>query len=181
MGMIEFLRASVLSLPPLAKFAVGMSIIVVVPPLCRRVMLPAVAGLLFSGMLFGPHVLQIIPANHPIADFMGDLGKLLLMFFAGLEVDMVLFRQAQKRSLVFGVLTCAIPQILGSAVALGFGYGLNAAIVTGSLLGSHTLLAFPIIDALGETRLEPITVTIGATIVATILSLVVSRSAYRSK
>lgn len=173
MGMTELLQASVLSLPPLAKFAVGMSIIVAVPPLCRRIKLPAVAGLLASGVLIGPHVLQIITANHPIADFMADLGKLLLMFFAGLEIDMVLFKQVQKRSLVFGLLTCAIPQILGSAVALGFGYGLNTAIVIGSLLGSHTLLAFPIIDKLGETRLEVITVTIGGTIVATIVSLVV--------
>jgi Kef-type K+ transport system membrane component KefB len=173
MGITEFLRAVLLSLPPLAKFAVGMSIIVVVPPLCRRIKLPAVAGLLMSGVLIGPHVLDIITANHPVADFMADLGKLLLMFFAGLEIDMTLFKQVQNRSLVFGLLTCAIPQILGSAVALGFGYGLNSAIVIGSLLGSHTLLAFPIIDKLGETRLEPITVTIGATIVSTILSLIV--------
>lgn len=173
MEMAALLRASILSLPPLAKFAVGMSIIVVVPPFCRRIKLPAVAGLLVSGVVIGPHVLHIITANHPIADFMADLGKLLLMFFAGLEIDMVLFKQVQKRSLVFGLLTCTIPQILGSAVALGFGYGLNTAIVIGSLLGSHTLLAFPIIEKLGETRLEPITVTIGGTVVATILSLVV--------
>jgi Kef-type K+ transport system membrane component KefB len=63
--------------------------------------------------------------------------------------------------------------VLGTAVALAAGYGTNAAIVIGSFLGSHTLLAFPIVQKAGAVRLQAITVTIGATIVATIVSLVI--------
>jgi hypothetical protein len=47
-----------------------------------------------------------------------------------------------------------------------------AAVVIGSLLASHTLLAAPIIARLGELKLEPITVTYGATMSDT-LSLIV--------
>jgi Kef-type K+ transport system membrane component KefB len=45
--------------------------------------------------------------------------------------------------------------------------------VLGSLLASHTLLGVPIVRELGASRLEPITVTSGATVMSDTLSLVV--------
>ena len=50
-------------------------------------------------------------------------------------------------------MTTSIPLALGTAVRLWF--PAVAAIVLGSPLASHTLLALPIITRLGETRLEP--------------------------
>jgi Kef-type K+ transport system membrane component KefB len=55
--------------------------------------------------------------NHPIVQFFGDLGRLLLMFAAGLEIDLSLFRKAQTRSLIFGVITTMVPQVLGTATS----------------------------------------------------------------
>ena len=52
--------------------------------------------LLFAGILLGPHVLDVFGKDRPVADFMSELGKLLLMFFAGLEVNLRLFRQSQR-------------------------------------------------------------------------------------
>src|SRR5262249_22440526 len=43
----------------------------------------------------------------------------------------------------------------------------------GSLLASHTLLGLPTIARLGEMHLEPITITVGATVMSDTLSLVV--------
>ncbi len=54
MGTIELLRADALALPNLAKFAVAMAIVVGIPPLSRRVGLPAVVGLSLESWL-GPH------------------------------------------------------------------------------------------------------------------------------
>src|SRR5215475_5471199 len=96
-SLIEFLRSQALALPTLAKFAVGMAIIVCVPALSRFVRLPAVVGLLLSGIVIGPHGLNLIGPDHPIVDFLAELGKLLLMFCAGLEIDLVLFRHARNR------------------------------------------------------------------------------------
>jgi Kef-type K+ transport system membrane component KefB len=45
--------------------------------------------------------------------------------------------------------------------------------VIGSLIASHTLLAAPIIARSGANRLEPVAVTIGATVMSDTLSLVV--------
>jgi len=123
--------------------------------------------------VIGPHVLGVFAVHPSIADFFANLGKLLLMFFAGLEIDLALFRRARTRSILFGLLTTTIPLGLGTAVGLWFGFSTIAAVVLGSLLASHTLLALPIITELGETRLEPVTVTVGATVMSDTLSLIV--------
>jgi Kef-type K+ transport system membrane component KefB len=173
MEALEWIRSHALALPNLAKFALAMAILVGVPPLSRRIRLPAVVGLLLCGVVIGPHVLQLFPLHPSIAQFFADLGKLLLMFFAGLEIDLALFRRARTRSIIFGLLTTSIPLALGTAVGLLFKYSAVAAVVLGSLLASHTLLGLPIITKLGKTRIEPVTVTVGATVMSDTLSLVV--------
>src|SRR5262245_65478324 len=122
MNTFDFIRSHALALPPLTKFALAMAIIFGVPLLSRRVRLPAAVGLLLSGVLIGPHVLDVYGTQRPTADFFADLGKLLLMFFAGLEVDLALFRRVQRKAITFGVITTTIPLVLGTAVGLLFGY-----------------------------------------------------------
>ena len=170
---LHWLREQAASLPLLAKFAVGIGLIVVVPPLSRRLRIPAVVGFLITGVLFGPYGLDVIGKQRPIADFFAELGKLLLMFMAGLDVDLGLFRRVRTRAISFGVLTTWIPLLLGAAVALAFGYQLLAAVVVGSLLASHTLLASYVVSRLGLTKLEPITVVYGATVFSDTCSLIV--------
>jgi Sodium/hydrogen exchanger family len=101
MGVAEFLRSHAMALPVLAKFACGMAIIVGIPQLCRRIRLPPAVGLLASGIAIGPHGLDMFGQHRPIADFFAELGKLLLMFTTGLEIDIALFRKAQARSVIF--------------------------------------------------------------------------------
>jgi Kef-type K+ transport system membrane component KefB len=173
MELLEILKARVDALPDLAKFAVAIAIMVGVPPIASRVRLPSMAGLLLFGVAVGPHALGIFGHNRPIADFFGELGILLLMFSAGLEIDLALFRSAQTRSIVFGILTTTLPLMLGTLVGLVFHYALVPALVIGSLLASHTLLSLPIVTRLGETRLEPIIIAVGATVMSDTLSLIV--------
>ena len=150
-----------------------MAIIVGVPALFRRIRIPGVVGLLLTGVVIGPHVLGVFPEHHPVMDFLGELGQLLLMFSAGMEIDLALFRQAQRRSMIFGLLTTSLPLLLGTIVGLWSGYQFVSAVVLGSLLASHTLLALSIILGLGATRLEPIVITVGATVMSDTLSLIV--------
>jgi Kef-type K+ transport system membrane component KefB len=173
MSVIEYLHRAVALLPSLAKFAITMVLIIAIPRLSRRVHLPETVGLLLSGVVLGPHLLDVFPAHHPIADFSSELGMLLLMFFAGLEIDLTLFRQKLSRSMVFGLVTTSIPLLLGTLVTLWLGYASLPAIVVGSLLASHTLLGLGIVAKLGANRLEPIVVTIGATMMSDTLSLLV--------
>ena len=170
---MEWLRTHALALPLLVKFALGLALIVIVPQLCQRLRLPAVVGLLLSGALIGPYGLEIFGHTRPIIDFFGEIGKILLMFMAGLEIDLPLFRRVQRKSITFGVITTSLPLILGTLVGLLFGYAVLPAIVIGSLLASHTLLASSTITRLGATKLEPITITYGATVFSDTSSLIV--------
>ena len=167
MQWLEFVRTHFLTLPILTKFAIVLVVIVGVPALSRRLRLPAAVGLLLAGGAIGPHGLDVIGDKRPIVDFLGEIGKLLLMFMAGLEVDLALFKAARNKVLTFGFFTTLAPLLLGTGVALLFRYPLVPAIVIGSLLASHTLLGLPTIARLGEMHLEPVTVTVGATVMPT--------------
>jgi len=173
MEWIDFIRTHLLTLPTLTKFAIMMAVIVGIPALSRRLRLPAAVGLLFAGLVIGPHGFDVIGTKRPIVDFLGEIGKLLLMFMAGLEVNLALFKAARNKVLTFGILTTSLPLFLGTGVALAFGYSLVPAIVIGSLLASHTLLGLPTIARLGQMQAEPVTITVGATVMSDTLSLVV--------
>ena len=173
MEFFQSLCVHAATLPNLAKFAFAMVIIVGVPPLSRRIRLPAVVGFVLTGTVIGPHVLGLFGEQRPIAEFLADLGKLLLMFVTGLEIDLARFRQAEGRSITFGLLTTGIPLLLGTMVGMLFGYSVTSAMVLGSLLASHTLLASPIVTKLGANHLEPVIVTVGATVMSDTLSLVI--------
>lgn len=171
--MLRGLLEALTQLPLMARFALAMAVILVVPALCQKARLPSVVGLLLAGVVFGPHGLDVGPKSHEVAHFFADVGKLLLMFFAGLEIDIVQFRRTGNRSLVFGLATFTLPLVSGMLVGLVFGYGWLAALLIGSLLASHTLLGYPIAQRLGLVRDEAVTVTVGATIFTDVASLMI--------
>src|SRR6516225_2631257 len=118
MEWLDAFRSEAVALPNLAKFAIVMAIIAVAPALTRRLRFPEIVGLLAFGVLLGPYVLDVAPINHPIVQFFGDLGRLLLMFTAGLEIEISLFRKAQTRSVIFGTTTPGARHCLWSGVRL---------------------------------------------------------------
>src|SRR5271155_5557141 len=107
-----------MALPDLAKFGVVVAAIVGIPRLAACIRLPPMVGLLLFGVALGPHVLGFFGEHRPIANFFAELGKLLLMFSAGLEIDIVLFRRAQARSIIFGLFTTTVPLLFGTLLGL---------------------------------------------------------------
>ena len=159
--------------PPLARMALAFFILLVVPMLCRRISLPVVVGLLAAGIVVGPHGLKIIPQNPVVANFLAEIGKLMLMMFAGMEIDHALFARIWKRSALFGLFTFLLPLLAGIAIGLLFGYYWVAALLIGSLLASHTLLGFPIVQQMGISGSDAVAVTSGATIFTDVASLLI--------
>jgi Kef-type K+ transport system membrane component KefB len=160
-------------LPLMARFAIVMFLLLATPYIARRLHVPAVVGYILVGILVGPHVLSVLPGNSKVGEFFAELGKLLLMFFVGLEIDMQQFREHRRKSLVFGIATFALPMAAGVAIGLVFGYSMLSAILIGSLLASHTLIAYPLVMQAGLAKYLPVTVTVGATILTDTLSLLV--------
>ncbi|MGH8624742.1 MAG: cation:proton antiporter [Gammaproteobacteria bacterium] len=160
-------------LPNLTKFALTMAFFLRLPRLAERLRLPGIVGFLLAGVLLGPQVLGILKPGSHIVQWFSDIGKLLLMFFAGFEVDLQRFREMRRRSLGFGAVTFLLPFLAGFAVVRSFDYGLNASVLVGSLLASHTLLGFPIVKRLGLSSREAVLVTIGATVMTDILAMLI--------
>lgn len=158
---------------PIVPFAILLVVILTVPALFERLRLPGLVGLLVAGVVLGPNGLNVLQNKMPTMQLLSDIGLVYLMFVAGLEIDMALFRKTKYRSAGFGTFTFLVPLIVGTIVGRMFGFGWNASILIGSLFASHTLLAYPIISRLGVVGNEAVTVTIGATIFTDVGSLLV--------
>jgi len=158
---------------PIVGFTILLLAILTIPPIFERLRLPGLVGLLFAGLILGPYGLQIVDDKSEWMDLLSDVGKIYLMFVAGLEIDLKEFRQKKNRSLIFGALTFALPLITGIVIGRGFGFSWNASVLIGSLLASHTLLGYPIVQRFGTVTNETVVITIGATIFTDISALLV--------
>ncbi|MEM9092615.1 MAG: cation:proton antiporter [Cyanobacteria bacterium P01_F01_bin.53] len=158
---------------PLVAFTTLLLVSLTLPPLFERLQLPGLVGLLFAGVVLGPSVLGLLDPAGDIEKLFADVGKVYLMFVAALEIDLKEFSRNRNRAMKFGALTFAIPLMGGILLGRWTGFGWVAAVLIGSLMSSHTLLAYPIVMRLGVTRDESVTVTVGATIFTDIAALLV--------
>jgi Kef-type K+ transport system membrane component KefB len=159
---MDLQAAVTLDLPPMTRFAVTLFVLLIVPSVTQRIRIPSCVGFIAAGVLIGPHGLGVVPQHAEVANFFAELGKLLLMFFVGLEIDIQQFTANWSRSLTFGILTFALPMMAGTAIGLTFGYHVIACILIGSLIASHTLIAYPIVEAAHQSARLSVTITVGA-------------------
>jgi Kef-type K+ transport system membrane component KefB len=157
----------------MARFAIGLLGMMGVRWLGPRLRLPDCVGYILLGVLVGPHVLGVLPEHPVVANFFAELGKLLLMFFVGLDIDLNEFMQVRRRAALFGIATFALPLVIGFGAAHAFGYAPVSALLVGSLMASHTLIAFPIVSKAGFAGRASVVVTVGATVLTDMLSLLV--------
>ena len=157
---------------PALTFAVVMGLVLVVPFVAERAKVPGVVGLILAGALVGPHGLGLFERTGAF-ELLGGVGLLYLMFTAGLSIDLQQFARVRRQSLAFGAASFFVPQL--AAVLLAgpvLGYDLWTALLLGSIVGSHTLVAYPVVARLGLARSTAVTLTMGATMVTDVLSLV---------
>ncbi|MGL5804301.1 MAG: cation:proton antiporter [Xenococcaceae cyanobacterium] len=148
-------------------------VILTIPPLFEKLRLPGLVGLLLAGVILGQSGLKLLNSDTETMKLLSDIGKVYLMFVAGLEIDLGQFRKTKNRSMGFGFLTFIVPMIVGIILGRLFAFSWNASFLIGSLLASHTLLAYPIVSRLGVVTNEAVTVTIGATIFTDTAALLV--------
>ncbi|AFY59312.1 cation:proton antiporter [Synechococcus sp. PCC 6312] len=158
---------------PVFIFTILIAVSLSIPPIFERIKLPGLVGLLLAGIILGPSGLQFLNHKTETMVLLSGVGKIYLMFVAGLEIDLSQFRKTRNRSMGFGFLTFIVPLMTGMVVGRWFGFGWNGALLIGSLFASHTLLAYPIVSRLGVVQNEAITVTIGATIFTDTAALLV--------
>ncbi|NJL78282.1 MAG: sodium:proton antiporter, partial [Richelia sp. SM2_1_7] len=101
---------------PIVAFTILLLVILIVPPIFERLRLPGLVGLLTAGIFLGPDGLGVLNAESETMKLLSDIGKIYLMFVAGLEIDLEDFRRTKNRSLGFGIATFLIPLIFGMTV-----------------------------------------------------------------
>lgn len=139
----------------------------------ERLRLPRPVGYILAGIILGPHVLAVLNPEGKIVNFFAELGKLLLMFFAGFDVSISQFQKARNKAASFGLLTFSGPFLLGIGVAAAIGYSATACVLIGSILASHTLLGLPIVKEQGLLGREAVVAAVGATVLTDMLAILV--------
>ena len=109
--------------------------------LFRRIGLPRVVGQILAGMLFGIPLLENAlfgdPSTLTVLDFLATLGVLLLLFLAGLEIDIEKVKETSRDSILISISSALVPFLLGfSFIMIVFPeYGfLTALIFAGALM-----------------------------------------------
>ena len=157
---------------PVAIFLTIISVILITPLISERFKLPGIVGLIIGGMFIGPNGLHLLAVNESI-ELLSTVGLIYLMFSAGLEVNLQQFNRVRNKSLIFGILTYALPQTMGLVFGRLLGMDWPGSILLGSAFSSHTLIAFPVLTRLGIIKNDPISITIGATIFTDITAFIV--------
>jgi Kef-type K+ transport system membrane component KefB/mannitol/fructose-specific phosphotransferase system IIA component (Ntr-type) len=158
---------------PVVVVAIVAGIIVASPLILERYGVPGMIGILVAGAVLGENALGILARDQAIV-LLGTMGLIYIMFAAALEIDLAILKRSRVQSIGFGLLTFALPQVVGTLVfrfLLGFPW--PAAILVASMFASHTLLAYPVASRLGLAKHKAVTATLGATIVTDTLALLV--------
>jgi Kef-type K+ transport system membrane component KefB len=106
---------------------------------------PSVLGELLVGILLGPSIINLLNLpfiEHELTETiakLGELGVLLLMFLAGLELQFDEMKQNLRVAAFAGLMGVFWPVLLGWGVGLLFGLDQSAAIFLGLTLGATSV------------------------------------------
>lgn len=157
----------------MTRFVISFSIMLLAPRLFQKIKLPGVLGLIAAGLIFGPQGLHLFGENAAVLMAFAFLGKLLLLFFSGLDIELDVLKRNFTKSITLAMFSFLIPALAGLVLGLVFNFGWMSSFMIAILFSSHSVdISYPIVYKLGIAREEPVAVTIGATAITDITSLI---------
>ncbi len=158
---------------PTLVFFVVLCVILVAPIIMGKLRIPHIIGMVLAGVLMGKYGFNILERDSSFELF-GKVGLYYIMFLAGLEIDMQALRNNGAKVAVFGMLTFFVPFLLVAVSCHCFlGYAPLTSVMLGGIMGSNTLIAYPIVSKYGLQKHPSVTLCVGATMVCLTLALVV--------
>jgi Kef-type K+ transport system membrane component KefB len=107
---------------------------------------PSVLGELIVGILVGPSLFDIIHVSYfaeieisEIINVLAEIGVMLLMFIAGLELNIPDLIKSGKVSALAGVLGVVFPVLMGAGLGVAFGMPAEQAIFLGLVLSATSV------------------------------------------
>jgi Kef-type K+ transport system membrane component KefB len=114
--------------------------------LSQRLRQPTVAGKVLVGLILGPSLLSLLqwpmftdPHLGETISHLAELGVLLLMFIAGLELHLSDLTRSGKVAVLAGALGFALTMGLGAALAMAFSFAPRQALFFGLLLAPTSI------------------------------------------
>jgi len=147
--------------------------------LSLRLHQPAILGELIAGLILGPSLLNVFswPIFHhqefqEMVLVFGELGVILLMGMAGLEIELEEFLKARRVALLAGTAGVVMPLLLGTLVAYPFHHDLPTSIYVGLVLSATSVsISAQTLLELGRLRSPEGIALLGAAVVDDILAL----------
>lgn len=144
--------------------------------------IPSVLGELVAGMILGPYALgsllvingvELIQINEIVLAF-GEIGGILILFAAGLEMTFQDFRKVGTAGFVIGTLGVIIPFAMGYGLALLMGYSMIVGLVIGAALVATSIsITSLVLCEINKTRSLEARMMVSAAVVDDVLGLAI--------
>jgi len=147
-----------------------------------RLKLPIVLGELLAGMIVGPFALgQFIVFEGQALVYigseirvLGDIGAIVILFMAGLEMTPKEFLKGGKASLTVGTLGVVIPFFAGLMVFQMFGFDVfQSMLIATALTATSIAISIQVLSEFGKIKSPEARLIIGAAIVDDILAIAI--------
>jgi Kef-type K+ transport system membrane component KefB len=147
-----------------------------------RLKLPIVLGELIAGMLVGPFAFgQFFVLNgQPLMELgpeiktLGEIGAIVILFMAGLEMTPKEFLRGGKASFTVGTLGVVIPFFAGLLIFQWFGFdAFQAMLIATALTATSIAISIQVLSEFGKLRTPEARLIIGAAVVDDILAIAV--------
>lgn len=157
---------------PTLIFFVVLLIILMAPIVMGKLRIPHIIGMVLAGVLVGKYGLNVLERDNSFELF-GRVGLFYIMFLAGLEMDLQGLYKYWRRVAVFGFLSFIVPFALTYFMSVGLlGYSPLSSMLLACIMSACTLIAYPIVGRYGLHHHSVVTISVGASMIALLLSLV---------
>ncbi len=158
---------------PTMVFFIVLFTILIAPIVMSKLRIPHIIGMVLAGVALGKYGFNILERDASFELF-GRVGLLYIMFLAGIEMDL----EGLKKNLVsvslFGLLTFALPFALMYIAGRSLlGYSPLASVLLSCIMATNTLIAYPIVARYGLQKHYATTLSVGASMLSLLVTLVV--------
>ncbi len=122
----------------IARIALLVIVAKLLGEIAARLKFPSVLGEIVAGIVLGPQLLGLVRPDVSIQT-VATLGIMLLLFIAGLEIDLDIMRGVGLASFFVALLGVLLPMTAGTAVFMALGEDFHAAIFVGSILTATSI------------------------------------------
>lgn len=147
-----------------------------------RIRLPIVLGELLAGMIIGPFALGafliyegnlLVQINDNIK-FLGEIGAIVILFMAGLEMTPREFLKGGKASFTIAAFGVVLPFFAGLWVFQMFGFGaLESMMIATALTATSIAISIQVLSEFGKIKSPEARLIIGAAVIDDILAIAI--------